>query len=165
LAGLPPEEQSRLLLGYVKDHVALVLGYSDRAQLPAGRNFQELGFDSLMGVELRNRLRLATGLGLPATMIFDHPTCESLARHLDEQINPSAGMAKLDCDEAAIRAFFAKVPLTALRDNGLLPSLMRMAESPLLQIAGPEPQNDLVEDSDIESMDGAALIQLALAEG
>ncbi|MEV0223804.1 type I polyketide synthase [Streptomyces sp. NPDC050704] len=82
LAGLPDGEREGALAELVRGTVAAVLGYPDADALPTGRTLAELGFDSLMAVQLRNELSTATGLWLPPTVVFDQPTANALARHL-----------------------------------------------------------------------------------
>nr|WP_229882520.1 type I polyketide synthase [Streptomyces alanosinicus] len=106
LAGLAEAEQERLLTQLVRDHVATVLGHGSADAVDADRAFNELGFDSLMAVELRNRLGVAAGLQLPATLLFDQPTPRVLARHLRSLTATEGGGAPaldaLDQLEAAL---------------------------------------------------------------
>ncbi|MFE2189033.1 SDR family NAD(P)-dependent oxidoreductase, partial [Streptomyces sp. NPDC059455] len=80
------EERERLLLELVRAHVAAVLNYGDAGDIAADRALKDLGFDSLTAVELRNRLNAVTGLALPTTVVFDHPTPAALVAHLRVQL-------------------------------------------------------------------------------
>jgi acyl carrier protein len=86
---MTPEERHSDLLELVCSNAATVLGHST-ADVTPDDAFGDLGFDSLTAVELRNRLKIATGLTLSPTLIFDQPTPGALAEHLEAQLATSA---------------------------------------------------------------------------
>ncbi|WP_220448324.1 type I polyketide synthase, partial [Nonomuraea diastatica] len=86
LAALSPAERLTTLSDLVRGTAATVLGFADGSAIDRQRQFQELGFDSLTAVEFRNQLTAATGLPLPATLIFDYPTAETVAEFLADEL-------------------------------------------------------------------------------
>jgi polyketide synthase 1/15 len=86
LHALAPDDQHSLLVEMVCLQVAAVLGHPAPEEIDHDTAFRDLGFDSLSGVELRNRLKTATGLTLSPTLIFDHPTATAVAGYIGRQI-------------------------------------------------------------------------------
>ncbi|WP_189220592.1 thioester reductase domain-containing protein, partial [Streptomyces ruber] len=82
LTGLEKPEQRKVVLTALLDAMGDVLGHGGGRDLDPGQPFAQLGFDSLTSVELRGRLAALTGLRLPATLVFDHPTPGDLADRL-----------------------------------------------------------------------------------
>ncbi|MGY1503358.1 SDR family NAD(P)-dependent oxidoreductase [Streptomyces sp. QTS52] len=88
LTGRTAQEQEDLLLEQVRAHASAVLGHRDGRRVEPARTFKELGFDSLMAVELRNRLSTAGGVRMPAGLLFNQPTPLAVARYLRTRIGP-----------------------------------------------------------------------------
>ncbi|WP_312876832.1 SDR family NAD(P)-dependent oxidoreductase [Streptomyces bohaiensis] len=83
---VPPAERQRKVLDLVTSLLARVLGHADARRIRPQQPFTELGLDSLTGVELRNQLAAASGLRLPATLVFDHPTPQAIATLLATEL-------------------------------------------------------------------------------
>ncbi|GGM75268.1 hypothetical protein GCM10012275_52450 [Longimycelium tulufanense] len=116
LAALPTADRERTLLDMVRATAASVVGRTVEAVSPT-RNFKDLGYDSLASVELRNQLNAATGLRLPVSLLYDHPTPRAVAAHLrrrllgsaEEHDRPAPTTAALD-DPVAIVAMSCRLP-------------------------------------------------------
>ncbi|MFI6867730.1 SDR family NAD(P)-dependent oxidoreductase [Nocardia sp. NPDC050406] len=82
LGSVPETQRAEVVLELVREHAAAVLGHGSAEDIAPSERFDALGFDSLGGVEFRNRLSKATGLRLPSTLVFDHPTAAAVAAFL-----------------------------------------------------------------------------------
>ncbi|MGW2489077.1 beta-ketoacyl synthase N-terminal-like domain-containing protein, partial [Streptomyces sp. NPDC001606] len=85
-AALSEKASQDAALDLIRTHVGIVLGTTDNDDVPTESSFRELGFDSMMAVQLRNRLNAVTGLRLASTVVFDHPTASELARFVRAEL-------------------------------------------------------------------------------
>ncbi|MGW5714844.1 type I polyketide synthase [Amycolatopsis sp. NPDC003865] len=153
LAGLDRAAAARELTELVRTQAAVVLGHPSPEAVEEHRAFRELGFDSVSGVELRNRLNAATGLRLPATVVFDHPTTTALAEYLGGELltgdDGTTGTAALDRVEELLDGLPAEDP----GRTRLVVRLERLlARARGTEVAG-EPAEDLAGASDDELFD------------
>jgi acyl transferase domain-containing protein/acyl-CoA synthetase (AMP-forming)/AMP-acid ligase II/NAD(P)-dependent dehydrogenase (short-subunit alcohol dehydrogenase family)/acyl carrier protein len=105
LAGLSEADRSRVLLDLVRAEAAAVLGHAGVESIHAEKAFRDQGFDSLTAVEMRDRLKAATGLPVPSALVFDYPTPRLVAEHLLSGLASSpddSALAELTRFEAAV---------------------------------------------------------------
>jgi mycoketide-CoA synthase len=129
LEGLPDDEQQAVLLDLVRSHIATVLGSSAPEAIDPDKAFQELGFDSLTAVEMRNRLKAATGLALSPTLIFDYPNSAALAGYFRQELVGASteSTPKAAPGEAEIQRVVAAIQVKRLRQAGVLDLLLSLA--------------------------------------
>ncbi|WP_218020120.1 type I polyketide synthase, partial [Nocardia anaemiae] len=117
LASLSDADRHTAVLDLVRSAAAEILGHASMDAVEPQRAFQELGFDSLGAVEFRNRLNTATGLKLPATLIFDYPNPQIVAEFIGSELSGTVAAdevvvsrARVDDDPIAIVAMSCRYP-------------------------------------------------------
>jgi acyl transferase domain-containing protein len=123
LARLDSSQRLPWILDMVKHEAARVLGLQDPTRIPSDRPLQELGLDSLMAVELRNRLAGVTELALPASLAFDYPESLEIAKYLMAE---GQSVQQPDWTDEEIRRKISMLTVEAIRESGLVSALMRL---------------------------------------
>ncbi len=146
LAGQTPEQQLDTVTAMVTTAAATVLAHPDPAALDTNQSFKELGIDSLTALELRNALTHSTGLTLPATLVFDHPSCAALARHLREQLSGDGDISEIsrtrNVPDSEIQRLIALIPEERLSEAGILTMLRNIADD--LNSSGPNREEEAI---------------------
>ncbi|MYY01064.1 MULTISPECIES: type I polyketide synthase, partial [unclassified Streptomyces] len=183
LSGMKAADRRDVVLDVVREQVAGV-SHSVPATIDVSKGFTELGLDSLAAIDLRNRLQKATGLRLPATLMFDYPSPSVLADFLLDELPPGleentpdapagaapaqSGQGAADTDES-IRQALTNIPVDALRESGMLDALLKLAARPAAHAPATEsgtrtPQDDTTQAGEaIKTMDVDDLVRAALA--
>jgi acyl carrier protein len=82
LAEAPESRRRPMLAAFVRERALRALGIDPSKPLDPRTPLGDLGLDSLLAVELRNTLGSALGHSLPATLLFDYPSIETLTEYL-----------------------------------------------------------------------------------
>ncbi|MGP3939631.1 SDR family NAD(P)-dependent oxidoreductase [Streptomyces sp. 6N106] len=160
------EEQEQILLGLVCREAARVLGHASAHAIGPDLAFNEIGFDSLTAVELRNRLANHTGIRLPATLVFDYPTPTALMRHLRIKLCPDAPPAQSHngSEEEDLRRALARTPLSRFQELGILDTLMTLVRESEAEQPVDGQSADGQSVATIADMDVASLVQRAMSK-
>ncbi|WP_320064919.1 SDR family NAD(P)-dependent oxidoreductase [Micromonospora sp. RTGN7] len=119
LAGLGEPERAALLLDLVRTRCATVIGHAGGERVEPRRPFRDLGFDSLMAVELSNRLSAVTGVRLAPHAVFNHPTPELLAAHLHARLLGTTATEVADATTVALDEPVAIVAMACRFPGGI----------------------------------------------
>ncbi|VFM98206.1 MAG: epothilone polyketide synthase D, partial [Candidatus Kentron sp. G] len=98
LEKLPPEKQRGFLTAHIRSELNRVLGFDPAQPMDADIGFTNLGMDSLMVVESRNRLQASLGRSLSSTLLFKYPTLDSLVDYLLREVSTQGSPKELPTD-------------------------------------------------------------------
>jgi pimaricinolide synthase PimS1 len=107
LQAMTPAQRRTTIETLIRAHAAATLAYPSPDAIDPAAAFTDLGFDSLTAVELRNRLATATGLRLPATLIFDHPSPAALTHYIQNELVPEPAPPSIEDELDQLAALLA----------------------------------------------------------
>jgi acyl transferase domain-containing protein/acyl carrier protein len=163
LAAAAPAEREPVVLDFVRANVGAVLGHASGEEIEPTRAFNELGFDSLAAVELRNRLGAAAGVRLPPTLVFDYPTAEAVTAYLLKEIDPEAGEDPADAAEREMGEILSRLDraLGGLDgDERVRARLDARLRSFLLDLSAPPAAADELDEEGLASMSQEEMFKL-----
>jgi polyketide synthase 12 len=153
-----PKERRQILLKLVSVEVARVLGHSSEDAIDPKLAFKEMGFTSLIAVELRNRLVAVTDLRLPMALAFNYSTSDAVAEHLLERISGDSSLDRDSVDQE-LEKLEAAIASSAMDDGkreevqGRLSALVAQmgAKGRAGEHGGSRSDHDLVVAQEIQS--------------
>ena len=151
LGRLSGAERTAAVLDLVRGEIAAVLGLAGAGAVLPERPLQQLGLDSLMAIELRNRLAARAETTLPATLAFDYPTPDAIAGLLLTRLSTDTRAKWTDVE---IARKLKRVSIDGLKRSEILPILMAIAEESV-----DLDENKAVEGADVEAMDDVSIYE------
>ena len=160
IAEMAPEDREQYLVDLVRRRTAAVLGHAGTDTVGARSVFKELGFDSLAGVELCDRLARDTGLALQSTLVFNFPTPELAARRIAELITADGEPEPCGTELAGLEAAVQGLPPAGPERRAVADRLDALAAA-LRRDPGPQGGDaGISDDSDLESVPVDQLLDL-----